>query len=82
MPALNDKFVSVLGRLVKVVKNGIQSMGKINPKDTINTFLIVLLGLILFFLSTMSFICGSTICSVIPLLLILKYILYRNCIYK
>ena len=50
MPALNDKFVSVLGRLVKVVKNGIQSMGKINPKDTINTFLIVLLGLILFFL--------------------------------
>lgn len=50
MPALNDKLVSVLGKLVKVVKNGIQSMGKINPKDTINTFLIVLLGLILFFL--------------------------------
>lgn len=52
MPALNDKLVSVLGKLVKVVKNGIQSMGKINPKDTINTFLIVLLGLILFFYST------------------------------
>lgn len=49
MPALNDKFVSVLGKLVKVVKNGIQSLGRINPKYTINTFLIVLSGLILFF---------------------------------
>lgn len=49
MPALNDKFVTALGKLVRVIKNGIQSLGKINPKYTVNTFLIVLSGLILFF---------------------------------
>lgn len=48
--AFNGAFVSAIGKLVRVIKNGIQSLGKISPKYTFNTFMIVLSGLILFFI--------------------------------
>lgn len=47
---MNERLVATLGKLVKVIKNGIQQIGNINPKYTVNTFLIAFLGLVLFFL--------------------------------